>query len=180
MRATILSSLISILLAPSAGAATISVFASVDQWQDSGVDIWAGDYLSVEAFGEVDYSIVAFVNPDGIGNFQDGTVIGGDLAPSAIIYSLVGKIGGTTAPGTGTLLPEGAPGKGPGFVGTNYLAQAPVSGRLYFGFNDSQPWTDNARAFTVRFAVPEPSSVVLTGLAGVLMLGAVFRRRVLG
>lgn len=144
-------------------AATVFVDAAANYWQDSGLDVVAGQDLTVEALGDVWYSVVAYVNADGVGNFHDGTVIGGDLSASAVIYSLVGKVGGTDALGTGTLLPEGVLGKGAGFVGSMYNQTVPVSGRLYFGFNDSQPFFDNHGSFEVRFAVPEPSSIFLAG-----------------
>jgi hypothetical protein len=76
------------------------------------------------------------------------------VLPSAVVVSLIGKLGGTTDVDTGTPLPEGTPNGGPGFVGTSYDMIVAESGRLFLGFNDQrQAFADNSGAFTVTITV---------------------------
>ncbi len=164
--------LITTILLPATGQAQL-VNAADAFWQDSGIDIVAGQTLNVTASGTVffqaDWSVPrGYSNPDGAGLYGDGTNWNGDgpqltsdtILPSTITFSLIGKIGGTTAFGTGTPIPEGVLGKGAGFVGTSYSQQIPTTGRLFFAFNDEtyQFW-DNSGYFTVTATVvPEPAA----------------------
>ena len=154
-----------------------SVFGLVDgettfQWQDTGLDIEAGQFLSIVAEGTIAYNDLTGTetDPDGFGD-KDGTGFAGQY-PSIIFGSLIGKIGDT-------LVPEGdspyAPAPGTGFVGSNYSEQMISSGRLYLAYNDAGV-LDNDGAFTVSINVqpiPEPGSAALLGLLGLTVL---FRR----
>ena len=157
---------------PATGQAQL-VNAADAFWQDSGIDIVAGQTLNVTASGTVffqaDWSVPrGYSNPDGAGLYGDGTNWNGDgpqltsdtILPSTITFSLIGKIGGTTAFGTGTPIPEGVLGKGAGFVGTSYSQQIPTTGRLFFAFNDEiNEFWDNSGYFTVTATVvPEPAA----------------------
>jgi hypothetical protein len=76
------------------------------------------------------------------------------VLPTTVVVCLTGKVGGTTAVDTGTLLPEGTPDDGPGFVGTSYDEIVPESGRLFLGFNDrAQAFGDNSGGFTVTITL---------------------------
>ena len=159
---------------------TLLVDSATEAWQDSGVDVIAGQTLLITASGNVfhqaDWSIPrGYSNPDGVGLYGDGTNWFGDgpqvdpltIFPSTIALSLIGKIGGTTNFGTGTPVPEGVLGKGAGFVGSSYSEQIPTSGRLFFAYNDElgEFW-DNSGSFSVTVTVvPEPSSFVLLCVA---------------
>ena len=120
-------------------------------WTDTGIDVNAGDRLimSTDPSELVRFGFGGstpggrFANADGIGDEGvppglDGTQPIGPkgVIPDTIITALLGKIGGTTAIGTGTPLLEGVPGKGTGFVGTAYDQIATASGRLFLGYND--------------------------------------------
>jgi hypothetical protein len=76
------------------------------------------------------------------------------VLPTAVVVSLIGKVGGTTAVDTGAPLLEGAPDDGPGFVGASYDEIVVESGRLFLGFNDQkQAFGDNSGAFTVTITL---------------------------
>ena len=145
---------------------TILVNSATEAWQDSGIDVVAGQILRVAAAGKVFSQIdigngpPSYFNPDGIGNHNDGTEFVNDaVLPSAIAYSLIAKVGGSTVLGTGTPVPEGVRGKGAGFVGSSYIRKIPSSGRLFFAFNDQLHFFgDNSGTFKVAFeVVPEHS-----------------------
>jgi hypothetical protein len=157
--------------------AFISVNSAIEAWQDSGVDIIAGQTLNVTASGIVFYQgynplgSPGYVNPDGVGIYNDGTQqLSDTILPSTIALTLIGKVGGTTDvySATGTPVPEGVLGKGEGFVGSSYSQQIPNSGRLFFAFNDELHFfVDNVASFKVTFTVvPEPSAF------GLLCMGA--------
>src|SRR5207247_9251576 len=81
--------------------------------------------------------------------------------------ALISKTGGTTAVGSGTPLPEGKPGKGPGFVGTSYNQVIATSGRLFLGFNDNYVpfnFTDNARSFSTTITLCGQPDIAPTSL----------------
>jgi hypothetical protein len=124
---------------------------STTPWVDTGVDVTAGQHLHLTATGTVRYGGDARQVTDANG----GTYYGRKffttaVLPTTVVVSLIGKVGGTTAVGTGTPLPEGTPNDGPGFVGTSYDEIVPESGRLFLGFNDQeQAFADNSGAFTV-------------------------------
>jgi hypothetical protein len=103
------------------------------------------------------------------------------MLPNTVCHSLVGKIGGTTAVGDGTPVPEGTLGDGPGFVGTSYSELVPTSGELFLGFNDDPAvFWDNSGSFSVTISVvpvPEPSTVALVGLGGLVLLAGCNKQR---
>jgi hypothetical protein len=94
---------------------------------------------------------------------------------------LIGKIGGTTALGTGTPVPEGLPGNGPGYVGSSYNQFIGTGGELFLGFNDqTTAFGDNSGSFAVTVttvAIPEPSSGALAGLFGIGAVSGLIKQR---
>jgi len=144
-------------------------------WTDIGIDILPGQRLQISThdpsqrvqFGLGGTFDIRTCNADGIGDEGVGTGLDGTqpigpegTLPGTILASLIGKIGGTTAIGTGTPVPEGKPGKGAGFVGTSYNQVVPVGGRLFLGFNDAaNTFFDNAGSFsetiTVQSGLPD-------------------------
>ncbi len=133
-------------------------------WRDTGIDVVAGQTIQMTTdpsqrvqFGFGGPFGIRTITADGIGDEgvgpgADGTQLGGTsfVLPGTVIWSLIGKIGGTTAVGSGTALPEGRPGKGAGFVGSSYSQPIQTSGRLFLGFNDEVGgFFDNAGSFAV-------------------------------
>lgn len=144
-------------------------------WYDTGIDIASGSQLAITATGIVQYGPLSAQMADANGGDYTGTQFYPDsVLPTTTVVSLIGKIGGTTAMGTGTLLPEGKPGNGPGFVGTSYNLPVFFSGRLFLGYNDLvSAFGDNSGSFSVTLSVtpvPEPSTAALAAI-GLLALG---------
>jgi hypothetical protein len=124
-------------------------------WFDTGIDVIAGQHLHITATGTVQYggNSKQVTDPDG-GHHTGKKFFSTAVLPTTVVCSLTGKVGGTTAVGTGTLLLEGTPNDGPGFVGTSYDEIVPESGRLFFGFNDQEhAFEDNSGAFTVTITL---------------------------
>lgn len=170
--------LFSLVLLPNAQEARAQNIYMMDipctvPWTDTGINIAAGSLLDITASG-----IVRYGGSEG----QEAEANGGDVTgqqffptavlPDATIVSLIGKIGGTTDIGTGTPLPEGTPGNGPGFAGASYSEVIPTSGELFLGFNDQiGGFWDNSGSFSVTISVvPEPSTVALAGFGGLALL----------
>jgi PEP-CTERM motif len=143
-------------------------------WYDTGIDVSAGSRLQVTASGIVTYwaYLPATGNANG-GNWDGQQYFSTAVYPNTTVVSLIGKVGGTTAVGTGTPLPEGTPGNGLGFVGTSYDKTVANSGRLFLGFNDqTDAFYDNSGTFSVTVSltpVPEPSTFALLGIGSILM-----------
>jgi hypothetical protein len=165
--------------------ATFPVYAADAFWQDSGIDIIAGQTLNVTASGTVFFQISingstrGYANPNGAGLYGDGTDWYGDgpqldtlaIFPSTITHSLIGKVGGTMNFGTGIPVPEGVLGKGAGFVGSSYSQQIPTTGRLFFAFNDeTNNFWDNSLYFTVTFTVTN-NYLLITPVTGFTATG---------
>jgi hypothetical protein len=140
-------------------------------WFNTGIDIGSGSILDIIASGIVFSGIETnhYHNARGVGPLFPSQVKYSDtVIPNTVAFSLIGKIGGTTAVGTGTPVPEGVAGSGAGFVGPAYSQVIETGGRLFLGFNDNpNSFADNSGSFTVTVSitpVPEPSIFVLGGL----------------
>jgi len=130
---------------------------SESPWSDTGIDVVSGMTLSIEASGTVSYfgSNEKLTGPDG-GNWDGQKFFADAVLPNTIVVSLIGKVGGSTALDTGTPLPEGTSGDGPGFVGSSYEGVVHASGRLFLGFNDQRPayaFADNSGSFSVTITL---------------------------
>ena len=139
-------------------------------WYDTGIDISAGQRLTVFAAGCVWYGANLPQNTDanGVGGKTDGTMPAGPdgVAPGAIRNSLIGKIGGTTNIGTGKLVPEGLANHGAGFVGAAYSQVLSNSGRLFLGYNDyTNKFYDNSGVFFVDVWTNNPTGTTNAGNA---------------
>ena len=163
------------------GTHTVTVQANIDRWQDSGVSVVAGQTLVLTATGLTHPDEFSYTDANAVGNSANGPFPGygtepGSIVPTTVYCSLIGKVGGDANVGTGILLPEGAPGKGPGFVGTSYQQVIPNSGELFFAYNDAINFADNTGAYTVTFSVPEPTSIVPLAILGLVVMGRRSRR----
>jgi hypothetical protein len=156
---------------------------AVSPWTDTGINLFAGQEILITASGSVIAGSApgSDVDPNGVGPTHDGTrVVNDTVLPQTVSLTLIGKVGGTTAIGDGTPLPEGLSGKGVGFIGSSYDRIVPISGRLFLGFNDDV-FGDNSGSFSVSLSVvPEPSTLALLGLGSLALVGRgrLFRRKV--
>lgn len=137
-------------VAAAASAAHVSVPGNV-AWTDTGVDVTAGEALSISASGEMEISRRGYAGWDGVdrlvgpqGTYLYDTAVKGKEFPlpaaergPAPCYALIGRIG--------------AAGE-PFLVGREYRAAAPVSGRLFLGVNDFDVG-DNSGGFSADIAV---------------------------
>jgi len=133
------------------GETTSIQVPSTAPWFDTGIDVTAGQHLHITATGMVQYGgkPEQVTDPNG-GHYTGKKFFDAAVLPTTVVCSLTGKVGGTTAVDTGTLLLEGAPNDGPGFVGASYDEIVPESGRLFLGFNDrKKAFGDNIGSFTV-------------------------------
>ena len=177
-----------ILIFSGTAQATSVTVDGTHQWIDTGIDVIAGELLTITASGQVVHnpSFPDYANTDGIGTGHDdlnnlvsldgtltGDVLGGGfLVDSAIALSLVGKIGIT-------LVTEGVSGKGAGFVGSSYSQVALDTGRLYLSFNDMiTDFGDNSGSFSVEVnAVPVPAAIWLFGSGFIGLIGFARRKK---
>lgn len=178
MKSRLLALAIALALSPFAANAdiyTVTYGFSVPNnvpWMDTGIDVGAGNQLTITATGSVVYGPFAEQVTDANGgDFTGQQFFPTAVYPTTIIVSLIGKTGGDTTIGTGTPLPEGTPGKGPGFVGTSYNQIVLTGGRLFLGFNDqTTAFGDNSGAFYVNVTVvPEPTVPALLGLGALAL-----------
>jgi hypothetical protein len=177
------------------GRAASILVPTASPWTDTGINLVAGQTLSISTdptnrviFGFGGATGTRTINADGIGDEGvppglNGTGFIGPngVLPNTITLSLIGKIGGTTAIGTGTPLLEGVLGKGPGFVGTHYVEPVVTSGRLFLGLNDDI-FSDNSGSFLTNVtvsSVPEPASLLLISSGLLTLLGYRIWRRAL-
>ena len=128
---------------------------STAPWFDTGIDVIAGQRLRITATGIARYGADAKQVADANGgNFTGKKFFDAAVLPTTVVCSLIGKVGGTDAIGTGTLLLEGTPNDGLGFIGTSYDEIVPESGRLFLGYNDQKKaFGDNSGAFTVTITL---------------------------
>lgn len=117
-----------------AGSQTVHVNGQ-HRWTDAGLDVRAGDMLSINASGTIQMSD----NAQDVANAAGST--SGRRAPDAPILNqpagaLLARIGDY----------------GPIFVGDRRTLRAPVTGRLYFGMNDDH-LADNRGEFVVVVSV---------------------------
>ena len=155
---------------------------STTAWTDTGIFVNSGTTLSIQASGTVVYGYLPqqVTGPGGT-NYDGQQFFPGGVLPSTTIVSLIGKIGGTTALGTGTPVPEGLAGNGPGYVGSSYNQFIGTGGELFLGFNDqTTAFGDNSGSFEVivtTVAIPEPSSGALAGLFGIGAVSGLIKQR---
>ena len=159
----------------SAAPVLFTVEANVPQWQATGFQVTAGQTVRITATGLTHPDEFSFTDANAVGfstvhGPSNGTFFHPEsLVPQAIYCSLVGKVGGSASLGTGSLLPEGMPGRGPGFVGTNYEKVVPFSGELFFAYNDAVNFNDNSGSYSVSVEiVPEPAGLWVLALAAVM------------
>ena len=175
--------ILALLLAGSAHNAAATVYTlqipCTQEWTDTGIDIAAGSLVGITASGTVQYGYLGEQVTDANGGDYTGQqFFPTAVLPNTIIVSLIGKIGGSTAIDTGTPIPEGTFGKGPGFVGTSYSQVVSTGGRLFLGFNDQLgAYYDNYGSFSVNVSVvPEPSTLALLIVPGALLVARKVRR----
>lgn len=127
------------------------VIPSTAPWTSTGINVVAGSHLVVLASGTVQYGGNADQVGDANGSDYPQKLYPAAVYPDTVVCTLIGKIGGTTAVDTGTPVPEGAAGRGAGFVGSSYDRVVTVSGPLFLGYNDQRDWFyDNVGSFTVK------------------------------
>jgi hypothetical protein len=178
--------ILALLLGLSAEVATAQIYTlgvpDTVPWTDTGIYLTAGSQLNITATGTVHYSTSSYQVCDANGGDYTGAQFLSDvMLPNTVCHSLVGKIGGTTDVGTGTTVPEGTPGDGPGFVGTSYNELISTSGELFLGFNDNPSvFWDNSGSFSVTISitpVPEPGSIALFAAGAICLLARGWRQR---
>lgn len=131
---------------------------SSSAWTDTGLNVQANARLLVSAAGMVRYGPLSQQLTDANGGNWDGQrFFSTAVLPNAVVVSVIGKVGGTTALGTGQVLREGRTGDGDGFVGVAYDRLTPDAGRLFLGFNDLPgSFYDNSGSFAVTITAHCP------------------------
>lgn len=148
-------------------------------WFDTGLYIDSGTYLDIQSSGSVVYGPLAqqVTGPGGT-NYDGRQFFLTAVLPNTTVVSLIGKIGGTTTIGTGTLVPGGLAGNGGGYVGISYHQFIATGGELFLGFNDQvNAFSDNSGSFNVTVTVPEPSSAALAGIGAVVFIAGFVKRK---
>lgn len=118
---------------------SLSVPANNSRGSDTGIDLRAGDQITISASGTiVAGSRVGEVGPDGGRSGGFGSVVNTRPLPSAGVGALIGYIRTTS----GQL-------SAPFLVGSNLSTTAPTDGRLILAVNDDN-YSDNTGSFSVR------------------------------
>ena len=132
--------------------------AATKQWLDTKINLRSGEKLHITASGTITYPADK-KHPDGRTCGPDGLQRGfGDLihdypVPDAGHGSLVGRLGDSEA-------------AQPFAIGANSDYEAPVSGRLYVGINQSLKDAEGAKGnFQIKIAVINPGRSTATAIA---------------
>lgn len=135
------------------GQKVVIVDITYDGWTDTGVDIIAGQKLTILSYGFASTSgktepqvVERWGSPSGTSFSRSGLADQTGLAPGIIWQSLVGKI---RSSGT------------PFYVAEAYSQSATQSGRLYLGYNDQRglSFTDNFGYFVSFVFTPSTLQV---------------------
>ncbi len=116
-------------------------------WTDSGVDLKAGDRVSITAEGSIyfaDYG--GYYGPDGTGNYDASAYIDAGLH----FQSLVGSIGDPTVISPPAYFQ----------IGDSYIFTASADGRLWLGVN-AATFDDNTGSWNVTIRVTPPAGPVI-------------------
>ncbi len=115
------------------------VVAGTSRGTDSGIDVRAGDQITITATGTIVAGRrIGEVTADGGRSTGFGSVVNARPVPTAGVGALIGYIRGVTGqPGTAFL------------IGSNQTITAAMDGRLFLAVNDDN-YSDNSGSFTVR------------------------------
>ncbi len=155
---------------------TFSVSSNIG-WQDTGLDVVAGDLLEITASSSIRFdSAGRMADPDGQPD-GDAVPCSNGLVPAVFCHTLVGRIGssGSLADLSGFL------------VGSSFSQITTGSGRLFLGFNDGFVKTDrsgldsggvgdNSGSYTAQIGI----GMVPLGMPGFGPLGLTFLLLVFG
>lgn len=108
-------------------------------WTDTGVDVAAGNDVTITATGQVFNNANSSSGPDGVPN--DPGLQRFNVVPGVNHSGLLGRIGDSGRPFV---------------VGSTFTYDAPTSGRLYLGIND-RGVEDNAGAYTATITISKHS-----------------------
>jgi len=121
------------------GERTVEVPANSSRGVDTGIDLHAGDPITISASGTiVAGSRVGQVGPDGARSSGFGSVVNTRPLPNAGVGALIAYI----RMANGQLSP-------PYLIGSNLTSSVPMDGRLILAVNDDN-YNDNSGSFTVR------------------------------
>jgi hypothetical protein len=152
-----------------ANAVIVPVDSKNQAFQSTGIIVTAGDTINISTPGVITWGCTACkVDANGIvpsnGQPMSSEPSGADfLVQGTRIFSLVGRIGAST------LVPEGAPALGAGFVGASYSQTANASGELFLAFNDDAysdnigTWQANITTITAVEISPFKSHAAISG-----------------
>jgi hypothetical protein len=139
-----------------ANAVIVPVDSKNQAFKGTGIIVTAGDTINISTSGVITWGCTQ-CKIDANGIFPNtGLPISLDpsnanfLVKDTRIFSLVGRIGAST------LVPEGAPTLGAGFVGASYSQTANASGELFLAFNDDY-YPDNIGTWQANITTVEPS-----------------------
>lgn len=123
----------------------VEVQGNASRGMDTGIDLRAGDQVTITATGNVTAGRRAgVVSPDG-GRVSAGAVFGASAypVPTAGVGALVGII-----------LQSNGQSSQPFLIGSQQTVTLPVDGRLFLMVNDDN-FTDNSGSFSVRIVYPD-------------------------